>query len=139
MALALLNATTNARIAAHVDVARTRRARRDGLLGRCYMDRGTALVLVRTWAVHTAFMKFAIDLIFVDRDGRAIHIVQALRPWRAAISIRAHAVIELPAGALLDGAVRLGERMCVVGADAPHHGRTRTEDAAAGGWLEVQT
>ena len=139
MALALLNATTNARIAAHVDVAQTRRARRDGLLGRCYMDRGTALVLVRTWAVHTAFMKFAIDLIFVDREGRAIHIVRAMRPWRVAIIIGAQAVIELPAGALLDGAIRLGERVCVVGTDAPHDASTGMQRAVAGGWLEAQT
>ena len=134
MALALINATTNCCIAAHVAVAQTRRARRRGLLGRRYMGQGTALVLVHSWAVHTAFMKFAIDLIFVDGDGRAIHIVQAMRPWRVAISVRAQAVIELPAGTLLDGAVRLGERVCVVGADVPSTGVPR---AAAGGWLEA--
>ncbi len=138
MALALMNATTNCCIATHVDIAQTRRARRRGLLGRRYMGPGSALVLVHSWAVHTAFMKFAIDLIFVDRDGRAIHIVQAMRPWRVAIVIRAQAVIELPAGALFDGAVRLGERVRVVGADAPHDASTGMQRAVTAGWLEAQ-
>ena len=139
MALALINTTTNCRIATHVDVAQTRRARRRGLLGRRYMDAGAALVLMHSWAVHTAFMKFPIDLIFVDRHGRAIHIVQAMRPWRAAISIRAQAVIELRAGALRGGAVRLGERLRITGPDAPGWGSTGAEGAVAGGSLEVQT
>jgi uncharacterized protein len=137
MALALINLTTERRIAAHVEIALTRRERRRGLLGRCYMDIGTALVLVRSWAVHTAFMKFPIDLIFVDRQGRAIHIVEALRPWRAAASLRAEAVIELPAGALRGGAVRVGECVCVVPADGRHRVRTTADHAAADGWLGV--
>lgn len=139
MALALINTTTNCRIATHVDIAHTRRARRRGLLGRRYMDSGTALVLMHSWAVHTAFMKFPIDLIFIDRHGRAIHIVQAMRPWRAAISIRAQAVIELPAGALRGGAVRLGECLRIVGTDAPGWPGTGTERPVPGGSLEVQT
>jgi uncharacterized protein len=137
MALTLLNLTTKRRIATHVDIALTRRDRRRGLLGRCYMDIGTALILVRSWAVHTAFMKFPIDLIFVDRQGRAIHVVEALRPWRAAASLRAEAVIELPAGALRGGAVRVGECVCVVPANAGHNIRTTPDHAAADGWLGV--
>lgn len=137
MALALVNLTTDRRIATRVDIADTRRARRRGLLGRRYMEIGTALVLVRSWAVHTAFMKFSIDLIFVDRHGRVIHIVEALRPWRAAASLRAEAVIELPAGALRDGAVRIGECVCVVPANARHQVRTTADHAAADGWLGV--
>jgi uncharacterized membrane protein (UPF0127 family) len=139
MAFALLNATTKRRIATRVDIARTRRARRRGLLGRRYMNVGTALVLVPCWAVHTAFMKLSIDLIFVDREGRAIHIVHALRPWRAAVSVRAQAVIELPGGTLRGGAVLNGDRVCIVPAEAQYHGPTGVDDEPDGSWLGMQT
>ena len=138
MRLALINTTTNRRIATHVDIAQTRRARRRGLLGRRYMEIGSALVLVPCWAVHTAFMALSIDLIFVDRDGRAIHVVQAMRPWRAAVSIRAQAVIELPAGTLLGGAVRIGDRVCIVPADTPHQHDIGADTGPGGRWLGMQ-
>jgi uncharacterized membrane protein (UPF0127 family) len=44
-------------------------------------------------------MKFAIDALFLDRDGRVVKLLDAMPPWRASgIYFRAHSVLELPAG-----------------------------------------
>jgi uncharacterized membrane protein (UPF0127 family) len=109
--LALVNARTHCAVADHVEVAVTRSQRRKGLLGRDRLAPFSALVLAPCAAVHTMFMRFAIDVVFVDRRGRAVHIVPALAPWRAAMAVSAHAVIELPAGTLTSREVSIGDSL----------------------------
>jgi uncharacterized membrane protein (UPF0127 family) len=60
-------------------------------------------------AVHTAFMRFPIDVIFIDRDARVVRIVSAVRPWRMAASLRAHSVIELAAGTAAATGIQSGD------------------------------
>src|SRR4051812_49386215 len=100
MAVALVNERTRAEIAADVEVAFTRATRRRGLLGRDALDPQAALMLTPCLAVHTAFMRFPIDIVFLDRDGCAVKLVSNVRPWRMAASRRAHSVVELAAGSL---------------------------------------
>jgi uncharacterized protein len=107
--LALVNRQTSQTISSSVEVAATRRTRRRGLLGRDRMDPSEALILAPCCAIHTAFMRFAIDVIFVDAKGRVLKIVRELPPWRMAIVPRAHAVIELPAGSLKRREVKVGD------------------------------
>lgn len=106
--LRLVNARTGATIAESVEVAVSRRARRRGLLGRAAVDPASALVLVPCAAIHTLFMRFAIDAVFVDETGRAVRIVPGLAPWRAAVAPFAYAVIEMPAGTAV-GTVDVGD------------------------------
>ncbi len=75
-------------------------SRRQGLLGRSGLANGTALVLAPCWAIHTAFMRFPIDVAFVGRDGRIRRLSSSVRPWRIRASLGTFAVVELPAGAL---------------------------------------
>src|SRR5207245_5963533 len=93
--LVLVNRQTAQTISSTVEVAATRRTRRRGLLGRNGLDPSEALILEPCCAIHTAFMRFAIDVIFVDARGQVLKIVRELPPWRLAIVPRAHAVIEL--------------------------------------------
>ena len=108
---ALVNARTGSVIADAVEVAVTRQTRKKGLLGRDGMKPFSALVLAPCAAVHTMFMRFAIDVIFVDGQGRAVRVVSALAPWRAAMKVFAHAVIELPAGTLASREVAVGDSL----------------------------
>jgi len=103
----LLHDRTGADIATAVTVADTRASRRQGLLGRDSLAEGEALMLLPCSAIHTFFMRFAIDVIFVDRDNRVVRTMSRMRPWRIAITWRAHSVIELPAG-WLDTLARRG-------------------------------
>jgi uncharacterized membrane protein (UPF0127 family) len=107
--LVLVNRHTAQTISSSVEVAATRTTRRRGLLGRKTMDATEALVILPCFAIHTAFMQFAIDVIFVDARGRVLKIVRDLPPWRMAIAPRAHAVIELAAGALRSRDLKVGD------------------------------
>ena len=110
----LVNGRTNQVLATAVEVATTRRARRAGLLGLDALDSSSALVLDPCWMIHTAFMRFPIDVLFVGRDDRVVRIAHVVQPWRAAASARAHRVIELPAGAAHRHGVEIGDplRLC---------------------------
>lgn len=110
-AITLINGRTLAIIADHVEIADTRRTRRRGLLGRAGLAPFSALVIEPCFAIHTAFMRFAIDAIFTARDGRVLRVVHDLPPWRVAMAPGAHAVIELAAGALGNGSVAVGDRV----------------------------
>jgi uncharacterized membrane protein (UPF0127 family) len=107
----LMNARSDQVIATGLELAVTRSARRQGLLKRDGLDPSSGLLLAPCLAVHTAFMRFAIDVIFVDRAGHVRRIVRRLRPWRIAASAGAYATIELAAGALDAGDVVVGDRL----------------------------
>ena len=102
---------TRTAVATAVEVAQSRRARRRGLLGRDFLDPAEALVLAPCAAIHTAFMRFPIDVVFLDREGRAVRVMHRLRPWRIAVSLKAHTVVELAAGALERHPVEVGDRL----------------------------
>jgi uncharacterized membrane protein (UPF0127 family) len=109
----LTNARSRKVIARDVELALTRRARRQGLLKRESMSRHAALVLAPCFMVHTAFMHFAIDVIFVDRQGHVKHMVRRMPPWRIAACLRAYATIELAAGTLDQHDVAVGDKLCL--------------------------
>ncbi len=79
-------------------VAATPFARMRGLLGRRSLPSGEGILLRPAASVHTFFMRFAIDVVFLDDELRVVGIAAHLRPWRAAAQRGARAVLELPAG-----------------------------------------
>lgn len=107
----LTNARSRQLIARDVELALTRQARRQGLLKRSGLSPHAALVLAPCFMVHTAFMQFPIDVIFVDRKGRVKHIVRDLQPWRMAACAGAYATIELAAGTLAHRDVAVGDQL----------------------------
>jgi uncharacterized membrane protein (UPF0127 family) len=109
----LTNARSRQVIARDVELALTRAARRKGLLSRASLDRNAALMLAPCFMVHTAFMQFAIDIIFVDRTGHVRQIVRDLAPWRIAMSPFAWATIELAGGTLDHFDLAVGDRLCL--------------------------
>jgi uncharacterized membrane protein (UPF0127 family) len=103
---------TRAVLAREVELALTRAARRRGLLHRASLDPASALVLAPCRAIHTAFMRFPIDVVFVDRAGIVRHICRRVPPWRIAAAPRAYAAIELAAGTLDAHDLARGDRLC---------------------------
>ena len=108
------NARNGRTIADRVTPAFDSAARRKGLLGRRSMAETSALILAPTNAIHTFFMRFAIDVAFVTKSGRVLKTRHALRPWRMAAALGSHAVIELPAGALSRADARAGDQLVLV-------------------------
>jgi uncharacterized membrane protein (UPF0127 family) len=83
--------------------------RKHGLLGRDSWDAGNALVIAPSNVIHTFFMKFSIDVVFVRRDGTVVKAHGPVPPWRVAGVLRAYAVIELPGGTLAVRNTRRGD------------------------------
>ena len=98
--LALRNVRNERELAHDLIAAFDSSTRRTGLLGRDVFPDGSAMLIAPSNAVHTFFMRFAIDVAFVTRDGRIVKAVHSLRPWRIAAAFGAFAVVELPAGTL---------------------------------------
>jgi uncharacterized membrane protein (UPF0127 family) len=112
--MAIINGRTTGVLARAVEFAETRQARRRGLLGRNRLDTSAALVLSPCFAIHTAFMRFPIDVIFVNRDGFVNKVVRNMVPWRIAVAPGARLVIELSGGVLRGDDVRVGDHLDLV-------------------------
>ena len=119
----LRNIRTGKIIATQLEGAFDSGTRRHGLLGRPSLSLETAFVLAPCFAVHTCFMRFPIDVLFVTRCGRVSKVCRSLPSWRIAGAIRAFAVIELAAGALALSDTQVRDTLaveCRHDADRPH-------------------
>jgi uncharacterized membrane protein (UPF0127 family) len=88
-------------------VAASPLARMRGLLGRRSLAPGEGLLLRPASSVHTFFMRFPIDVVFVSAAGEVLKIA-GLPPWRTAAARGAKAVVELPAGEADRRGIRVG-------------------------------
>ena len=105
---------SNVAVAEDLQVANTFLSRNKGLLGRKNFTPGSGLLIHRCPSIHTFFMAFAIDAVFVDRNLRVRAIYQNLKPWRLTrIVLGAHHVVELPAGTLLKKPIVVGDELYV--------------------------
>ena len=100
MTIKAVNLTRNSELADRVEIAGSGSDRRKGLLGRESLPAGEGLWIVPCEAVHTFFMRFAIDLIYLDRKHRVVKMKENVRPWRLSGCLRAHSVLELPVGTI---------------------------------------
>jgi uncharacterized protein len=114
--MAARNPRTARVVATRLETAFDSAERRKGLLGRDGLPRGHALVIAPCSLVHTFRMRFAIDILFVARDGRVLKVRRAVPPSRIAGSLRAFAVIELAAGGIGESGTVAGDLIEIVGA-----------------------
>ncbi len=107
----LVSRTTGKTVVARLEIASTFRFRLIGLQFRRELPPDSALLLAPCGSIHTCFMRFPLDVAFLDRQGVVLAVRRHLRPWRLAFGPRkSHAVLEFAAGAadLLPGdALRL--------------------------------
>jgi len=80
-----------------------------GLLGRDGLAPGSGMLIDQAPQVHMFFMRFPVDVVFLDRDRKVVRVVERLRPWRVASARRAAAALELPAGAAAAAGVNVGD------------------------------
>ena len=100
-------------IATVVEAALDSKSRRRGLLGRATLPDRHALLLAPCNAVHTIGMQFPIDVLFVNREGRIVKIVERLGSWRMAGALRACVTVELAAGMVRRTRVAVGDRLAI--------------------------
>ena len=85
-------------VCARCGVAANPFTRMKGLLGRRELPAGEGLLIRPTFSVHTWFMRFPIDVVFLDKDLRVLRVVEDMGPWRMASRRGARAVLELASG-----------------------------------------
>lgn len=112
----LINVTNQTQIASRVQIADTFWRRLVGLLDREKMAPGEALVIRPCQGVHTCFMRFPIDVVFLDDTNRIVHLITGMPPWRFSPVVReARAVVELPAGTIEQLDLRKGHVLRLLG------------------------
>ena len=109
----IVNAYTGVPLATTVETAFDSASRKRGLLGRDGLARRHAIVIAPTSAIHTFFMRFAIDVVFAAKDGTVVALRKSLRPWRIAVAPRAFCAIELEAGSIDRDSIAVGDRLVV--------------------------
>jgi uncharacterized membrane protein (UPF0127 family) len=108
----IYNVTRDAELAGRALAARSVWTRTVGLLGRAGLEPGEALLIEPCSSIHTAFMRFGIDVLYLDRAGEVVKAVANLRPFRLSAKwAGAHAVIELPSGAIAASGTQVGDRL----------------------------
>ncbi len=96
-------------VAERVSVAGNVLSRFLGLMFRRELPQGHGLALRPCNSIHMFFMRFPLDVLFVDGEGRVVRVLDSIRPWRASSLVRgAKAAIELPAGTAARAALAPG-------------------------------
>jgi len=90
-------------LAERLEIARSSWARFMGLMGRAELPAGSGLLIEPCNSIHMFFMRFPIDVLFLDRERRVKRVLLSVKPWRISpVVFGARSVIELPAGTLND-------------------------------------
>jgi len=107
------NRTRGSALGEAVDVADSSAKRRTGLLKHERLAPGEGLWIVPCESVHTFFMKFPIDLVYLDKRHKVRKVRSAVPPWRLSACLFAHSVLELPAGTAEQSGTRPGDELRV--------------------------
>src|SRR3989338_6251077 len=110
--LRIINLTRSAILAENAVIADSLFSRLRGLLGRDSLASSEGLILKPCDSIHTFFMRFPIDVVFVDKNNRVIRLYHSLKPWSlSGIFLRAAFCLELPARTLQFSFTQQGDQI----------------------------
>lgn len=108
----IINASKGTVVAEDVTVARSFWGRFRGLMLRREMASDQGLLIEPSGSIHTAFMRFPIDVVFLGREKQVVKVAADVRPFRVVLS-RGHSALELNAGSAGKANVSEGDRLVV--------------------------
>jgi uncharacterized membrane protein (UPF0127 family) len=111
----IVNETRGGVVCERTELADSPWRRLRGLLGRDSLAAGDGMLLTPSPSIHSAFMRFDFDAIFLDRDMRVVRIAERIPPWRARSAKGARSVLELAAGQASERGVQVGDVLAVTG------------------------
>jgi uncharacterized membrane protein (UPF0127 family) len=116
--LRVRNLTRGSGVAARVRHADRAWSRIVGLLGRRSLAEDEGLLLTPCTSIHTFFMRFPIDILYLDREHVVVKAVRALRPFRFSARLTGgHSVLELSPGAIEASGTQVGDRLALAPSD----------------------
>jgi|SRR5579875_176601 len=128
MTLTIVNRTRDDRVVcARTEVADNLFKRMRGLLGRASLPAGDGMLFRGESSIHSAFMRFRFDAVFMDRELRVVGLAEEIPPWRARSARGARNILELAAGEISRTGVAVGDQLAEVEEpdvdphDAPRH------------------
>lgn len=101
------------------EVALTVRERLVGLMGRDGLPPGEGLLIPNCWSVHTCFMRFAIDVVYVSSKNAVVKIVEDMKPLRLSSCWGAQSVLEMPGGWAAKMGLGVGQALIFRALEAP--------------------
>ena len=107
----VVNVTRQTVLADKLEVANQGETRRKGLLGRSVLEAGEGLWIKPCEAVHTFFMNFPIDLVYLDQQHRIRKVRKSVPAWRLSACLSASSVLELPSGCIEATQSRRGDKL----------------------------
>jgi hypothetical protein len=111
----VINISKNTTLADKAEVANTFLKRLIGLLNRRCLNKGEALILKPSNSIHSLFMRFTIDAIFLDKAGKAIGVLPSFKPFCISpVYFKASLTIELPEGTLQETQTQLGDIIKII-------------------------
>jgi uncharacterized protein len=110
----IVNLTRGNVVCEEAVIADRARRRMRGLLGRGSLPPGEGMLLQPSPSIHTAFMRFPIDVVFLDRNLRVIKLVEHLPPWHTASAMEGRSTLELSAGEIVRRHVQVGDQLLAV-------------------------
>jgi len=106
------NVTRQSLVAEEVTMADNYFKRLMGLMGKPGLPANAGLWIVPCGDIHSFFMRFEFDAIFVDRQNTVLHLVERMKPWRISKFVKGgRAVLELPAGAIAASQTQIGDQI----------------------------
>ena len=109
--LTVTNLTRGTVLATCLEVADSGPKRSKGLLGRKALAAGGGLWIIPCESVHTFFMQFSIDLVYLDRTNTIRKIRHSVPPWRLSACLTAHSILELPSGTIRNTRTQPGDKL----------------------------
>ena len=84
-----------------------------GLMGKKEMSGEEALIFHKAPSIHTFFMRFAFDLVFLDKNGRIMRTCPAIRPWRLIFCGNSATTIEFSPGTIKRTGLKIGDSLTI--------------------------
>ena len=117
-----LNTTRQKALATDLEIATSFSARSKGLLGRTGLEPGSGILIDPCPSVHTWFMRFTIDVVFLDGKNQVVGIARDLKPFRMAGAWRATKTVELPVGTIAATGTAIGDSVEISSVPGPDIG-----------------
>jgi uncharacterized membrane protein (UPF0127 family) len=109
--LRVSNLTRGTVLATCLELADTGPKRNKGLLGRRRLVPGGGLWILPCESVHTFWMQFPIDLVYLDRKKRIKKLRSSVPPWRLSACLSAHSILELVSGTIQSSRTEIGDTL----------------------------
>ncbi len=82
------------------------------LRSQSFIPMGTGLLITPCNSIHMMFMRFAIDVVYLDKDYQVVRVVEQLKPWLGlSLCFPAYATLELPPGSIQKYGICVGDKL----------------------------